>query len=373
MSKKILWLNWKDINHPLAGGAEVVTHELCKKLVEEGNQVTLLTAMYLEARENDVIDGVKIIRVGTNKFLHAFQANWYYSKYLKNQFDIIIEEVNTAPYLVNFSKGKEKLFLFYHQLARQVWFFETKFPLNYIGYYLLEPLACFLQSIFKVTTITISESTKNDLIKLGFKKENIKIITEFIDNKPLDSLGSSLPKDPIFTVLYHGSLREMKRPEEVVKAFGLFVKKHPESQLWISGGGNQSGLTEIAKCSNFLDKVTFFGRTVEAQKLELMQKSSVLCATSVKEGWGLIVTEANSMGTPAIVYNVDGLRDSAKSGGNWIVEENPEALAARLEDTYKLFVENPKEYKEKCSEVLEKSRQHTVQQSYEDFKEIIGL
>jgi len=373
MNKKILWLNWKDINHPQAGGAEVVTHELCKKLVEEGNQVTLLTSLYQDAKETDEIDGIKIIRVGTNKFLHAFQANWYYTKNLKNQFDIIIEEVNTAPYLVNFSKGKEKVFLFYHQLARQVWFFETKFPLNYIGYYFLEPFACFLQNMFKAITITISESTKNDLVKLGARAENIKIITEFIDNKPLVSLEKSLPKDQIFTVLYHGSLREMKRPEEVVKAFGLFVKKHPKSQLWISGGGDQSGLVSIAKSLNFLDKVTFFGRTGETQKLELMQKSSVLCATSVKEGWGLIVTEANSMGTPAIVYNVDGLRDSAKSGGNWIVEENPEALAARLEDVYKLFVENPKEYKEKCSEVLEKSRQHTVQQSYTDFKEIVGL
>jgi len=373
MSKKILWFNWKDINHPFAGGAEVVTHELCKKLVQEGNQVTLLTAMYPNAKEADTIDGVKIIRVGANKYLHSFQANLYYKKNLKNKFDIIIEVVNTAPYLVNFSKGKEKLFLFYHQLARQVWFFETKFPLNYIGYYFLEPFACFLQNMLQAVTITISESTKKDLIKLGAKAENIRIITEFIENKPLVSLEKSIKKNQIFTVLYHGSLREMKRPEEVAKAFGLFVKKQPNSQLWISGGGDQSKLIEIAKSSNFFDKVTFFGRTSEQQKLELMQKSSVLCATSVKEGWGLIVTEANSMGTPAIVYNVDGLRDSAKSGGNWIVEENPEILAVCLENCYKLFVENPKEYKEKCSEVLEKSRQHTIQQSYKDFKEIIGL
>jgi glycosyltransferase involved in cell wall biosynthesis len=373
MSKKILWLNWKDINHPLAGGAEVVTHELCKKLVEEGNQVTLLTSQYQDAKDTDEIDGIKIVRVGENKFLHGFQANWYYTKHLKNQFDIIIEEVNTAPYFINFSKGKEKVFLFYHQLARQVWFFETKLPLNLIGYYLLEPLACFLQSRFKSTTITISDSTKNDLIKLGFKKEKIKIITEFIDNKPLVSLEKSLPKDPNFTVLYHGSLREMKRPDEVVKAFGLFVKKYPQSQLWISGGGDQSELISIAMSSNFLEKVAFFGRTGDHQKLELMQKSTVLCATSVKEGWGLIVTEANSMGTPAIVYNVDGLRDSAKSGGNWIVEENPEALAIQLEKTYQLFISNPEEYQQKCSEVLEKSRQHTVQQSYTDFIEIIGL
>ena len=44
-----------------------------------------------------------------------------------------------------------------------------------------------------------------------------------------------------------------------------------------------------------------------------MQKSHYILVTSVKEGWGLIVTEANSQGTPAVVYDVDGLRDSVRN------------------------------------------------------------
>lgn len=38
---RILWLNWKDIRHPEAGGAEVYTHEIAKRLVEKGYEVTL--------------------------------------------------------------------------------------------------------------------------------------------------------------------------------------------------------------------------------------------------------------------------------------------------------------------------------------------
>jgi glycosyltransferase involved in cell wall biosynthesis len=30
----------------------------------------------------------------------------------------------------------------------------------------------------------------------------------------------------------------------------------------------------------------------------------------VREGWGLVVSEANAMGTPAVAYDVPGLRDS---------------------------------------------------------------
>ena len=58
-----------------------------------------------------------------------------------------------------------------------------------------------------------------------------------------------------------------------------------------------------------------------AKKLDLMQRAHLICVTSLKEGWGLIVTEAASQGTPAVVYNVDGLRDSVRNGKTGFVCE----------------------------------------------------
>ncbi|MHA1280146.1 MAG: hypothetical protein ACTSQ8_23375 [Candidatus Helarchaeota archaeon] len=37
---KILILNWRDIKHPAAGGAEAVTYEIAKRWVQWGNEVT---------------------------------------------------------------------------------------------------------------------------------------------------------------------------------------------------------------------------------------------------------------------------------------------------------------------------------------------
>jgi Glycosyltransferase len=50
---------------------------------------------------------------------------------------------------------------------------------------------------------------------------------------------------------------------------------------------------------------------------------------SIREGWGLVVTESNSMGTPVIAYDVNGLRDSVLDGRNGILvnDNTPEALA----------------------------------------------
>ena len=54
--------------------------------------------------------------------------------------------------------------------------------------------------------------------------------------------------------------------------------------------------------------------------------------TSVREGWGLVVIEANAMGTPAVVYDVHGLRDSVVDGDTGLVcfENTPSGLAEKI-------------------------------------------
>src|SRR5260370_30061312 len=59
-----------------------------------------------------------------------------------------------------------------------------------------------------------------------------------------------------------------------------------------------------------------------------MAAAHVLLMTSVREGWGLVVSEANACGTPAIVYDVPGLRDSViHDQTGLIVQPSPSAMA----------------------------------------------
>src|SRR5215475_6729637 len=99
---KILWLSWKDIRHPQAGGSELVLHELAKRLVADGHEVTILTALYPGSSKFDTIDGIKIIRVGSNRYVHSLLALCYYATKLRNKYDAVIEIVNTAPYMTPF-------------------------------------------------------------------------------------------------------------------------------------------------------------------------------------------------------------------------------------------------------------------------------
>ena len=97
-----------------------------------------------------------------------------------------------------------------------------------------------------------------------------------------------------------------------------------------------------------------------------MSQCHLLLATSVKEGWCLVVTEANSQKTPAIVYNVDGLRESVKDGITGVIckKNNPGELAKNILKLY----QNKSLYKKLQKNAWNYSKIFTLDQSYHEFK-----
>lgn len=331
MGKNILIYNWRDIKNPDAGGAEVFTYEIAKRLVEKGHNITWFTAKFPGCQKEEIIDGIKIIRDG-NKYTVYLKAREYYKKYFSKQgFDIVIDEVNTIPFFTpKFVNNGEKIVVLIHQLAREFWFYETKFPINYLGRYFFEDR--WLKNYVDIPTMTVSESTKKDLIDLGFK--DISIIPEGINFKPLDCVGEK-EKDPTF--IFVGRLKKAKLPDHAIKAFELVKKEIPNAKLWVVGNGYYKKELEEMAC----DGVTFFGSIDGKKKLELMSRAWAILVPGVREGWGLVVTEANAMGTPAIGYNVNGLRDSIKDEyTGFLCDSNCESMAKKCIK----FLNSDKEY-----------------------------
>ena len=61
---RILLLNLRDHTHPRAGGAEIFTHEVAKRWVAHGHAVTLIASNFAGGAPTEVIDGIRIIRLG---------------------------------------------------------------------------------------------------------------------------------------------------------------------------------------------------------------------------------------------------------------------------------------------------------------------
>jgi len=338
----IVFFTWKDKKNPEAGGAELINEEIAKRLVQYGHKVIFLVAGFKGCLPVEKINGYKIIRLG-GRWTIYWHALRYYKKNLKNWTNLIIEEINTVPFFTQFYTRDKKRILFIDQLCRQIWFYQIFFPLNLIGY-LLEPI--YLRILKKNKCVTISKSTQIDLQKYGFKKENIFIIPIDINIKSAEHLNK-IKKYSEPTLLSLGMIRKMKRTLDQVKAFELAKKEIPELKLKIAGdAGNKYGkkVLKYINRSAYKSDIQYLGKITKDQKIKFLQKCHIITVTSVKEGWGIIVTEAGSQGTPAIVYNVDGLCDSVKDNETGIICDvnSPENLG---DEVIKLLSDKEKYHK----------------------------
>jgi glycosyltransferase involved in cell wall biosynthesis len=92
----------------------------------------------------------------------------------------------------------------------------------------------------------------------------------------------------------------------------------------VGRGAQRDKLEAMAKGLN----VKFFGYVDEARKLDLMQRAQAVLVPGIREGWGMVITEANACGTPAIAYDIVGYRDAVRDGETGLLTEaTPEAMA----------------------------------------------
>lgn len=322
--KNILWFNWRCWLNPEMGGAEVFTHEVAKRWVEMGHKVTLFTSEYPGSKKKETVDGVSIVR-GGGRFSVYRKAKKYYAEHFKtNGFDTVIDEINTVPFLApKFVRNGERVFALIHQLAREYWFYEAPFPISYIGFYYLEKR--WLKQYINVPTLTVSESTKKDLLSLGFK--DLCILPEGLNFEPLKSVPEKSRK-PI--VAFSGRLKRVKRPDHAIRAFKRVKEKVPDAELWVFGDGPLRGELERIGGSS----VRFFGTIENVKRRKLLKKSWVLMSPGLREGWGLNVIEANALAMPAIAYDVPGLCDSIKNCETGLLAKpgNIDDLAAKTID-----------------------------------------
>jgi glycosyltransferase involved in cell wall biosynthesis len=282
------------------GGAEVFTHEVLKNWVKSGNEVTLFTSDFKDSMEEEVVDGIRIVRRGGRLSVYGMAKKFYNDRFSKEGYDVVIDEINTRPFMApKFVNHGESVVALIHQLAREYWLYETPFPASYFGRYFLEEW--WLKNYRDVPTVTVSESTKEDLDSLGFRR--IFVVGEGLNFEPLAKSGEKTT-NPV--VVYAGRLTRAKRPDHAVRAFGIVKEKIPDAELWIIGRGNLD--KKLRKMTG--EGVRFFGSTSNEERRELIKKAWVLVNPSVREGFGLNVIEANALGVPCVAYDVPGLRDA---------------------------------------------------------------
>jgi len=364
---RILFLNCYDKKNPKSGGAEIFTHEFAKRLVKDGHIVDWISAKFEKSSGHEVVDGINIHRF-SNRIFVLFYAAWFYFQN-KKQIDIVIDQFHAYPFFARFYVPEKKLLLIIHEIADTIWDYMIFFPISAIGK-LIERIA--ISYIYRnVQFITISNSTKQDLIALGIEDANIKIVPEGLEKKKIN-YKNIIKKD--FQLICASGIRKMKRIEAQIDTIDILRKDFPQIRLVITGRTDGKYFQKLQKliASKGLKKFIRFTGFIEKKQLDkLVAESYLMIGTSVKEGWGLAISEAARLGTPSVCYNVPGYRDSVKhyETGLLTIENTPEKLALAIR---RLFLDKKLYAKLQKGGILY-TEDMDWDLSYEAFKRIIRL
>jgi glycosyltransferase involved in cell wall biosynthesis len=306
----ILVLNWRDMFHPEAGGAEVHFQELFSRFVKSGHTVILLTTRFRGAALQDTQDGILVYRWG-HTYMFNWEAPFLVRRVMKRHtVDCIIDDVNKLPFFSPKWFPKIPCGVIFHHLFGSTVFGLTLYPLAlYVLFF--ERMSAW--GYKKTPCCTVSQSTARELVEGGFSREAISIIENSVDTNRY-SPDASVHKEKGL-LLYAGRLKRYKNVELVLDAVKAMNDSGRRIRLMIAGAGDdEKDLRLQARRLGIERCVEFCGFVNEAEKINLYRRASVFVNPSRKEGWGITNIEAGACGTAVVANDVPGLHDSVKNG-----------------------------------------------------------
>ncbi len=302
---RILVLNWRDVRHPRAGGAEMRLQLVYAPLVRQGHEVVLYSCAFpgCESREN--IDGIEVHRIGNDVTFSLLCLLKLRGWVKAHRPDVVVEDLNKLPFYSPLVY-KGPLVIQMHHLWRASIFKETLFPLALFVWVSEETIRwVYRKCYFSI----VSESTQSELLAMHVPAKNIRVIHNGADLSLYTS--GDVPKGSF--IIWIGRLQKYKGPTDAVEVLEKLLPDFPELKLVIVGSGPfKEKLTALIQSKGLQEQVTLTGFISEEEKIDLLQRAAVHLQSSYKEGWGLSVIEANACGCPVVANDTTGLRDSCR-------------------------------------------------------------
>jgi len=328
---RILIFNWRDLKHSWSGGGEIYVFEQSSRWVKMGHDVSIICGQ--DAEKNlpffEEIQGIKIYRKGGRYSLYVW-AIWYYLMHFRKKVDVVIDVENGIPFFTPLFCRAPKIGYVYHIHGKQ-FFYEFPAPFNHIGYIIERYVFPLLYK--RIPIIAISETTKKQLINIGFDKNKITVVYCGM-NGSHNAIKTPARKFLNPTILYLGRIKKYKRVDLLVKILPEIIKKVPHARLIIAGWGTEaSNVVDLAMKTSLRRKITVMGPVSNDEKKTLLSKSWVFVNPSIGEGWSMAVIEANLYGTPAIAFDVPGLTESIRNGKTGLLAQSVGDLTQKICET----------------------------------------
>ncbi|MBD3393760.1 MAG: glycosyltransferase [Chitinivibrionales bacterium] len=307
----ILVLNWRDMKHPEAGGAEVHFQQLFRRLAARGHRITLLTTRFPGSTREDRQDGIRVLRWG-HTYTFNWEAPWFVRTLARRErFDCIVDDVNKIPFFTPRWFPRLPVCAFFHHLFGATIFDLAAYPLaRYVLFF--ENLSAW--GYRNVSCCAVSPSTVEDMVAHGFDRTHIRIIENSVDaDRYVPPADRSVKRSDM--LVFMGRIKRYKNLEIVLDALRVLADRGRQLQLVVAGtGDHEDHLKERTAALGLEQLVRFAGFVDDDEKTSLLQQATLFVNPSHKEGWGIANIEANACGTAVVANNAPGLRDSVRHG-----------------------------------------------------------
>ena len=321
---RILFLNWRDLGNPAAGGAEVYTEQIARRFARAGALLTLFTSRYDNAPPYDWANGYLIVREGGR--FGVYRAASRHLRKNGHQYDAVVDFQNGIPFFAPlWAPAGTPILCVVHHVHQAQFNLYFRWPLNHLGRY-LEGRAT--RRVYRGRPfVAVSTSTRAEMRRQLGLRGPVHIVPNGIPALPAtQAQRSATPAIAVVTRLV-----PHKQLHLLVQAVPDLLRRWPALHVDIAGTGpDRDRLVALVHRLGLERAVTLPGWVSDQEKADLLSRAWLTVAPSLAEGWGLTVLEANSLGVPAVAYDVPGLRDAVRDGRTgWLAPAGSD-LAAPL-------------------------------------------
>ncbi|MDC0874469.1 N-acetyl-alpha-D-glucosaminyl L-malate synthase BshA [Flavobacteriaceae bacterium] len=190
----------------------------------------------------------------------------------------------------------------------------------------------------------VSESLKQDTLRLFDIKTEINVIPNFIDVKKLDAKEKPCERsllaptnDKIITHI--SNFRPLKRIQDVITVFEKISSQVSSRLLMVGEGPEKAEAMAYVNKNGLNEKVLFLGNSNEIDKI--LCYSDLFLLPSEMESFGLVALEAMANEVPVISSNTGGLSEVNKHGVTGFLSEIGD-VTSMAENALKLLLDDDK-------------------------------
>lgn len=314
---------WRDYDDPEAGGSEVHAHEIAKVWSEAGVEVLMRTSYAVGRPRIAMRDGYEVVRKAGRYmvFPRAVLAEITRSH---GPRDAVVEIWNGVPFLSPLWTRSPKIVVIHHVHA-EMWRMALPPGLARLGNRIEEKWA---PPFYRDTlVVTPSESSRADIIeRLGLRPERVQVVHNGIGARFVP--GPDPLADRPNEILAVGRLVPVKRFDMLIRAVAEAKRSVPDLTLTIVGDGYERERIEAqVQRLGAGDWISLTRHVSNDALLEHYQRARAVASASVREGWGLTLTEAAACGTPAVATRVVGHIDTVADGRSGVLVDDEREMA----------------------------------------------